>query len=133
MGTVRSFEELECWKQAVILRQQIMEIIKKFPQDEKYRLTDQIVRCARSVTNNIAEGYGRFHYKENAKFCRDSRGSLMELLDHFIIAREINFVTDEELESLRAQINRSVALLNGYINYLLRAKQGSDDNAPDNK
>ncbi len=84
-----------------------------------------MIRCSRSVTNNIAEGYGRFHYLDNAKFCRNSRGSLMELLDHLKIAQESEYITLEQLNEFRQKINKNNALINGYIQYLLKAKKES--------
>lgn len=65
---MRNIENLECWKSARILRNTISNLVKRFPVDEKYRLTDQMYRASRSVTNNIAEGYGRFYYQENIQF-----------------------------------------------------------------
>jgi len=119
---IHSFESLECWKDAKEIQIAIYNLVKVFPENERYRLTDQMIRCSRSITNNIAEGYGRFHYLDNAKFCRNSRGSLMELLDHLIIANDCGYINDEKLESLRKRINKCNALLNGYIRYLLKAK-----------
>lgn len=65
---MNSFEELECWKLAADLRKEVSKLIKTFPAEEKFRLMDQMKRCSRSVTNDIAEGFGRFHYQENIHF-----------------------------------------------------------------
>ena len=65
---IKSFEDLECWKTGTQLRKLISEIVKKFPIEEKYKLADQIIRASRSVTNNIAEGYGRFHFQGTSSF-----------------------------------------------------------------
>jgi len=78
------FEDLEVWKKCRQLRIEIAELLKTFPGEEKYRLIDQLKRCSRSITANIAEGHGRFHYQDNLKFCRNARGSLNEVLDHLI-------------------------------------------------
>jgi len=83
---ISSFQDLKCWKEAVKLRIMLRTVLQLLPSDEKYRLKDQIVRASRSVTNNIAEGFGRYHYLENVQFCRQSRGSLSELEDHLLIA-----------------------------------------------
>jgi len=72
----RSFEDLDCWKACTEVRRFITELVKKYPKEEKYALVDDMKRAARSTTHNIAEGFGRFHYQENAQFCRISRGSL---------------------------------------------------------
>ncbi len=119
---IRSFEDLECWKKAREVRLFVMEVSKKFPGEEKYSLTDNIKRSARSVTNNIAEGYGRYHYQENMQFCRISRGSLHETLDHLIIALEEKYIDQENYEEGKKIILNAIAILNGYINYLERAK-----------
>lgn len=106
MSDIKSFEELNCWKAARILRNEVKDLIKTFPQDEKYGLVSQMRRASRSVTHNIAEGYGRFHYKENIQFCRTSRGSLYELLDQFITALDETYITQEEYNISRKKDNR---------------------------
>jgi four helix bundle protein len=69
MSSLKSFEDLECWKAARELRIFVAEnIISKFSIEEKYALTSQLRRSSRSVSDNIAEGYGRFHYQENIQF-----------------------------------------------------------------
>jgi four helix bundle protein len=123
MSRLFSFEELECWKEAVDLRKRISAVVKNFPAEEKYKLNDQLVRASRSVTANIAEGFGRFHYKENAKFCRNSRGSLNEIIDHLIVAHEEQYISDEELTELKIKTNKCILILNGYIKYLLKTKK----------
>ena len=80
-------------------------------------------RAARSTTHNIAEGFGRFHYQENIQFCRHSRGSLHELFDQLITSLDEEYITKEDYEKGRSLIDRALALLNGYINYLSRQKQ----------
>jgi len=79
-------------------------------------------RSARSVTNNIAEGFVRYHYQENIQFCRVSRGSLHETLDHLMIALEEGYINIEKYEEGKKLILDAIAILNGYINYLERAK-----------
>ena len=91
------------------------------PREEKYSLREQILKAARSTTANIAEGYGRFHYKDNAKFCSNSRGSCWEVLDHLITANEENLISADTLSEGRNLVNISVKLINGYMNYLKRA------------
>jgi len=80
------FEDLEVWKKCRQLRIEVSELLKRFPDEEKYRLIDQLKRASRSITANIAEGHGRFHYLDNIKFCRNARGYLNEVLDHLICA-----------------------------------------------
>lgn len=126
MDEIHSFRDLKCWKEGVLLRKMAKPILSKFPAEEKYRLTDQLIRALRSVTNNIAEGFGRYNYQENIQFCRISRGSLTEIQDHFIIALEENYVTIEEQQMLDIQAEKCTALINGYINYLKKRKDAGN-------
>jgi len=121
-----NFEDLEVWKQGRDLRKEISVISKKFPIEEKYKLTDQIIRASRSVTANIAEGHGRFHYQENTQFCRHSRGSLSEVLDHLICAFDENYITENELKLFRIKVETCMKLLNGYISYLQKQKNNTN-------
>jgi four helix bundle protein len=119
---IHAFEDLECWKEGRKLRQFCSGIVKSFPKEEQYRLVDQIIRASRSVTNNISEGFGRFHYQENIQFCRQSRGSLTELLDHLIIALDEKYVSQEVFQEFKINYSNCLRLLNGYIQYLIKAK-----------
>ena len=86
MSELKTFEDLEAWKACRDLRLFAADkVVPTLPPDERYRLKDQLLRCSRSTTANIAEGYGRFHYKENTKFLRIARGECYEVLDHLII------------------------------------------------
>ena len=121
-NAIRTFENLECWKACRELRIFIIrEVVPVLPREEKWRLTDQIIKAARSTTANIAEGYGRFHYLDNAKFCSNSRGSCWETLDHLITAKDENMISAELLEKGRDLVNHSIKLINGYMKYLKKA------------
>jgi len=122
--TTSTFEDLEVWQVARALRREFAELAKRLPSNERYRLVDQILRASRSVTANIAEGYGRFHYQENIQFCRQARGSLFELVDHLTVLLDEAVLDREEFEALRAEIFRVVRMLNGYVKYLQRRKAG---------
>ena len=95
---------------------------KKFPVEEKYRLTDQIIRSSRSIGNNMAEGHGRFHYQDNIRFCIMARGSLSETLDHLIIALDEKIIAEEVLQNFQTDYESCLRLLNGYIQYLKKQK-----------
>jgi len=120
--TINTFEDLKCWQTCRKLRLFVAKkVVSVLPRDEKYRLGEQILKAARSTTANIAEGYGRFHYKDNAKFCSNSRGSCWEVLDHLITANDENFISTDMLSEGRNLVNTAVKLINGYMNYLKRA------------
>jgi len=117
------FEELQVWQEARRFRLQIRELVRTFPPQEKFSLCDQLTRAARSVTANLAEGYGRYHYQEHIQFCRQARGSLMECLDHLIAAQDENYISPENLQTCRSQYQVILRLLNGYIAYLRKRKE----------
>ena len=130
MSKISSFEDLECWKACRDLRLFVAkEILPILPKDEKYRLGDQILRAARSTNANIAEGYGRFHYMDNSKFCSNARGSCCEVLDHLITACDEGLIPITLLDQGRALVSRANQLLNGYMAYLKRASKPITNNA----
>ncbi|MBN4057893.1 four helix bundle protein [Olleya sp. AH-315-K02] len=98
------------------------KLIKTFPLFEKFELVSQMRRASRSVTHNISEGYGRFHFKENAQFCRIARGSLYEIIDQLITANDDEYINDEEFLRLKSITNECIIILNGYIKYLINQK-----------
>ena len=116
--TKSTFEDLVVWKKARELRKEISELTKTFPKEEKYRLFDQMIRASRSVTANIAEGYGRFHFQENIQYCRQARGSLYELLDHFTVVLDEKYISVELHDEYKIKILNLIKILNGYIKYL---------------
>jgi four helix bundle protein len=118
-----TFEDLEVWKNCRDLRNRLSNMAKQFPVEEKYRLIDQLKRASRSATANIAEGYGRFHYQENIQFCRQSRGSLYEVLDHLICALDEQYIDNETFNERKADLEKCIALLNGYILYLKKRRE----------
>ena len=112
------FRDLDAWKKCRDIRKMTWSLCKKLPAEEKFRLADQIIRASRSSTNNIAEGHGRFHFKENIQFCRQSRGSLFELIDHVLVAEECEYINNKERQRLIGHITSAIRLLNGYVKYL---------------
>jgi four helix bundle protein len=120
--SLKSFTELNVYKECRFLRKNISSLVKIFPNEEKYRLTDQILRSSRSITASIAEGFGRYHYQENIQYCRISRGSLSETLEHLITAYDEGFISKDELKLQKSQVDKCAQLINGYINYLIKTK-----------
>lgn len=130
---IKTFEDLECWKRCRSLRLFIAkELIPTLPKDERYRLGDQVLRAARSTTANIAEGYGRFHFLDNAKFCINSRGSCWEVLDHLITAEDEALVSVDLIDRGRQLVHEALKVLNGYLRYLQRDAVPQRDQRSDN-
>jgi four helix bundle protein len=116
------FTELEVWKQARKLKIEIKDLADRFPPEERYRLSDQLIRASRSVCAAIAEGHGRFSTKDQLHFCIIARGSLSEVLNHLIDALDCKYIEPDDLENFKNGITQVSRLLNGYIAYLRKAQ-----------
>jgi four helix bundle protein len=116
------FTELDVWKEARAFKIGIIKITKTFPAEEKYSLIDQIKRSSRSVTANIAEGYGRFNYQETTQFMRQARGSLTETYDHLFTALDEGYIAQEVFSKFELQYKKVLKLINGYISFLQKSK-----------
>ena len=117
------FRDLEVWQRCKNIRVQVWKLCRTSPTEEQFRLSDQMIRSSRSSSACIAEGYGRYHYQENIQFCRQSRGSLYELIDHIIVAEECGYIDDKKAESLIDETKTTIRILNGYIKYLKKRKE----------
>ena len=120
---MKSFKELEVWRKAVKLAAAAYRQTGTFPTSEHYVLIPQLRKAALSVSANIAEGWGRGSTKEYVQFLLIARGSLMELLSHFAIAHELEYLTDTELSTIEADIDNVGRMLNALITSLRRKRQ----------
>ncbi len=100
-------------------------LVARLPTSEKYGLISQMKRAALSVTSNVAEGYGRYHYQENIQFCRQARGSLNELLDQLSACVDQGYIREEELNRFKNSAYEVLRLLNGYIAATQKRQKGS--------
>lgn len=113
------FRDLTVWQKARVFRNECASLARKsFPSEEKYRLTDQLIRASRAVTSMIAEGHGRFHYKENIQSCRMARGEVSETVDHFTVALDEKYIDEVEFNRMNELADELTRLLNGYIRHL---------------
>src|SRR2546423_11664819 len=111
-SSITTFEDLDCWKECRALRIFIArKIVPALPKDERYRLGEQLLKAARSTTANIAEGYGRFHHLDNAKFCSNARGSCWEVLDHFTTASDECLLPSSVVAQGKSLVHEAVKLL----------------------
>ncbi len=123
-----SFENLKAWQKAHELMLFVHhEVVLLLPKEEKWDLADQIRRSSKSVGANIAEGYGRFYYKDRVRFCYNARGSLTETENHLIDARHLEYILPQIYQKGRDLASEAQRLLNGYIDYLKREKPGKDE------
>lgn len=124
-ATFRTFEDLDVYKKAREFRKRMYAAARKFPDFEKYELGRQIRRAAVSLTNNIAEGHGRYHYLDEIKFQLQSRGSLAELLDDLNVCQDEDYLPTAEIVELKERAKEVQHLINGYIRFLRERKAGA--------
>jgi four helix bundle protein len=120
----RTFEDLEVYQVAREFRKEMYAVARGLPAFEKFGLADQIRRAAVSVTNNIAEGHGRYHYLEQIKLTLYSRGSVEELQDELNVCADEGYLPDTEIERLKTLSCSVHKLINGYLCYLRERKCG---------
>jgi four helix bundle protein len=114
----QTFEDFEVYQVAREFRKAMYRVAKRLPEEEKFGLVSQIRRAAVSLTNNIAEGHGRFHFLEQIKFMLQARGSLEELLDDLNVCEDEEYLAIAEIERLKQEGWRVHKLINGYIRFL---------------
>lgn len=126
--SVENLEKLDAWKKAKEFALAIYkDVIPLLPPEEKWGLAQQLRLSAQSIPANIAEGFGRYYYQENVRFCYIARGSLEETISHLILAHELNFIPNELFLRLSNRSDDLAKLINGYISYLKRSKQGNNE------
>jgi four helix bundle protein len=124
----QSFENLVVWKKAREFKNEVFQLVKNFPSEEKYRLTDQLIRSSRSIAAQIAEGHGKRTNKDKIKYCTQARGSLSETINHLIDAFDCSYINAEQLQRFRGKILEVERILNGYIRYLKSTPENGGDN-----
>ena len=115
MGKIRNFEQLKVWQEGKKLVLKTYALTNDFPKEEAYGMTSQVRRAALSIPANIAEGFGRYHFMDKARFYLNARGSLYELKSHLLIAQELGFIKDgirndvfQIIEDLGLRINNLI-------------------------
>jgi four helix bundle protein len=114
----QTFEDLEVYQVARELRKAMYAVARRLPDFEKFTLAGQIRRAALSLTNNMAEGHGRFHYPDQIRFFLNSRGSLEELVDDLNVCLDESYLPGDEVAKLKEQSRGVLILINGYLRYL---------------
>jgi four helix bundle protein len=133
----QTFEDLEVYKAAREFRKAMYAVTRRFPDLEKYDLASQIRRASVSLTNNMAEGHGRYHYPDQIRFFLHSRGSLEELVDDLNVCLDENYLSPEEVTKLKEQARSVLLVVNGYVRYLrsrsisVRESDGADSEVID--
>lgn len=111
-------DDFEVYQHAREFRKEVYIIINQLPDKEKYILISQMRDAIISVTNNIAEAHGHWHYKESIQFCRIARGSTEEIIDDLNICIDEHYYDVIECTHLKESGYELVKKINGYIAYL---------------
>ena len=131
-GSFQTFEDLDTYRVAREFRKAIYVVARKLPESEKFGLVSQVRRAAVSLTNNIAEGHGRFHYLDQIKFVLQARGSLEELLDDLNVCQDEEYLQPAEISLLKEHGWRVHKVLNGYIRFLRSRKPEGSSRVAEN-
>jgi four helix bundle protein len=113
---IDNFEDLDVWQLGKELVLKVYDITMSFPKEEIYGITSQVKRASLSIPANIAEGFGRYHFMDKAKFYLNARGSLYELKSHLLISKALGFVKDNRIEIILQNIQALSIKLNNLIN-----------------
>ena len=112
---VRNFDDLEVWQKAHHLTLEIYKITKDFPKVEIFGITNQLRKVASSISANISEGFERYYPKDKSRFYYQARGSIAEVQNFLLLARDLGFIDNQAFQRLYEQTNTTRQLLNGLI------------------
>src|SRR5256886_10767512 len=111
----RTFEDLEVYQVAREFRKKMYAVTRRLPDFEKFNLGSQIRRAAVSLTNNVAEGHGRYHFADQVRFFLGSRGSLQELVDDLNICDDEKYLEAGKIGVLKGEAWRGLGRIHGYL------------------
>lgn len=131
-ASYQTFEDLDAYKIAREFRKAMYGVARRLPESEKFGLVSQVRRAAVSLTNNIAEGHGRFHYLDQIKFMLQARGSLEELLDDLNVCQDEGYLPPADTSLLKEHGWRVHKVLNGYIRFLRSRKSEGSSRVAEN-
>lgn len=114
-GKIKSFTDLFAWKKAHNFVLDIYKTTKKFPQEERFSLIDQMRRAAISITSNIAEGFSKRTSQDKTHFYYHALASLTEIQNQLIIARDLSYITNIQFQQLAQQSIEVHKLIHGII------------------
>ena len=115
-----AFENMNAWQESRKLVKAVYQLLDTFPNFEKYALCDQIRRAVVSVPSNLAEGSGRTSDKEQLRFYEIAYGSLMETYNQLILAVDLNYIGEDNLNALKPQIDTVARMMNGLRSSLIK-------------
>lgn len=114
---IKSFTDLNTWKSGHELVLSIYKETSNFPREEFFGITNQLRRASVSVTSNIAEAYGRVSQKDKLRFYIIARGSVWEVRNQILVAKDVGYLNEKRYEELESVCIRTLKLLSGLIKY----------------
>ena len=127
-SAIRGLETLEVWQRAMDFATFVCQrTLPLLPEEEKYALQSQLRRSVQAIPANIAEGYGRYHYLDNIRFCYMARGSLEETFIHTTLSRNLGYFDEDTFRQINSEIKILHRMINGYITFLKRSKRGENE------
>ncbi|MFD1613755.1 four helix bundle protein [Gelatiniphilus marinus] len=108
------FKELEIWKRSRLFCSEIYSLTSKFPESEKFGLTNQLRRASVSIPSNIAEGSSRQSNKDFSRFLQITLGSAYEIETQLLIANDLNFITNSELEDAISELQEIIKMVSKF-------------------
>ena len=115
---MRDFRKLKVWEKSHDLALNVYRLLRTFPFEERFCLSDQMRRAAISVSSNIAEGCGRHGERELSRFIKIASGSISELEYQMLLARDLEYIGDKDYEMNGEQLNEVKRMLNSFIRKL---------------
>ncbi len=112
---IETFTDLKVWQAGHEVVQEIYKLTREFPQEEMFGLTSQMRRSAVSITSNIAEGFGRPSYPDKIRFYYNAHGSLTELKNQILVAKDVDYLSEKAVSELVEKTQKVHALLRGII------------------
>lgn len=114
-NSIKTFTDLNAWKESHQLVLMVYKLIKEFPKEEQFALCDQMRRASISITSNIAEGFGRQTIKEKIQFYYQAQGSLTEIKNQLLTAKDLGYLKSDKFDQTATQANIAHQLLQGLI------------------
>jgi len=119
---IKKFYELDAWKKGHELVLEIYKLTRNFPKEETYGIVSQLRRASSSVTANIAEGFARYHFKDKTRFYYQSRGSMAEVQNFLLLAKDLEFIDLKTCKKNGEKANEISQLINGLIRSIEKQK-----------
>jgi four helix bundle protein len=125
-SSIKHFYDLNVWKESNRLSVEIYKTTENFPDNEKYGIINQLRRASSSVGANIAEGFGRFHYKDKIKFYYNARGSVCEVQNFLFLSQDLKYLTKKEARKIFLEYEQSNKMINSFVKAIYQKMSETD-------